>query len=276
MASSYVGLNVGGIVFQTSRTTLTSQSENFFTPLLSGQFESAKDESGNFLIDRDGQIFRHVLNYLRNGKLVLPERFAELALLEQEADFFQLGSLKADIHTLREASLAESVTLNVGGKIYQTTRNVLSREPGSVFSTIIDGHPPTHHGQYFIDGDQSLFVHILRYLRFGYLQLSSHFTEMELNLLEAEAKSMEMGILLAHILIFRFIRKHPGMGKGVAMFAADNQIIFYSNNSQVLAELSHFGQHAVAEETFPDAGYAKEDKIRAKWFETHHKRESTD
>ncbi|XP_072172538.1 uncharacterized protein [Diadema setosum] len=251
MALSYVGLNVGGIVFQTSSTTLNSQPENFFTSLLSGQFESAKDEAGNFLIDRDGQIFRHVLNYMRNGKLVLPERFDELALLDQEADFFQLGSLKADIKALREATLAESVTLNVGGRIYQTTRSVLSREPGSVFRKIIDGHPPSHHGQYFIDGDQSLFVHILRYLRFGYLQLlSPPFTEMDLNLLEAEAKSMEMDGLLAHVFIFRMLHiRHSSLGRGVAMFSTDDQFVFYSNDNVILAALSHFGRRAMAVES---------------------------
>ena len=51
------------------------------------------------MIDRDGQIFRHILYFLRYGKLILPQTFNEYpALLYFEADFFQLESLKEEIN----------------------------------------------------------------------------------------------------------------------------------------------------------------------------------
>ncbi|XP_071499863.1 BTB/POZ domain-containing protein KCTD21-like [Diadema antillarum] len=102
--ASYVGLNVGGTIYETSEMTLTSQPESFFTSLLSGNFTSARDERGNYRIDRDGKIFRYILNYLRDNELILPEGFNKLALLEREADFYQLQSLKADIQALRVVS----------------------------------------------------------------------------------------------------------------------------------------------------------------------------
>ena len=54
-----------------------------------------------YFIDRDGVLFRYVLDYLRNGKLVLPESFRELRRLEREAEFFRLSDLTRSVHQLR-------------------------------------------------------------------------------------------------------------------------------------------------------------------------------
>ena len=45
-------------------------------------------------------MFRYVLDYLRNGRLVLPERFRELRRLELEAEFFRLSGLSRAVHQL--------------------------------------------------------------------------------------------------------------------------------------------------------------------------------
>ena len=41
--------------------------------MFSGKFEMKPSEDGAFFIDRDGTHFRFILNYLRNGELILPE-----------------------------------------------------------------------------------------------------------------------------------------------------------------------------------------------------------
>ncbi|XP_044273111.1 BTB/POZ domain-containing protein KCTD11 isoform X2 [Varanus komodoensis] len=51
------------------------------------------DSRGNYFIDRDGKAFRHILNFLRFGRLDLPEGYAELSLLRAEADFYQIRPL---------------------------------------------------------------------------------------------------------------------------------------------------------------------------------------
>lgn len=45
---------------------------------------------GKYFIDRDGVLFRYILDYLRNKKLVLPENFQETKRLAIEADFYEL------------------------------------------------------------------------------------------------------------------------------------------------------------------------------------------
>ncbi|XP_004712944.1 BTB/POZ domain-containing protein KCTD11 [Echinops telfairi] len=48
---------------------------------------------GQYFIDRDGKAFRHILNFLRLGRLDLPQGYGETALLRAEADFYQIRPL---------------------------------------------------------------------------------------------------------------------------------------------------------------------------------------
>nr|XP_060644154.1 BTB/POZ domain-containing protein KCTD19 [Anolis sagrei ordinatus] len=52
----------------------------------------------SLLIHGDGQMFRHILNFLRLGKLFLPTEFKEWLLLRQEAAEFQIPSLLEALH----------------------------------------------------------------------------------------------------------------------------------------------------------------------------------
>lgn len=89
-----VKLNVGGTLYLTTADTLLSIKDSYFTSLLSGRFQASKVEDAYF-IDRDGLVFRYVLDYLRN--LVgyqCPTDLDLLIQLEREADFFLLPELK--------------------------------------------------------------------------------------------------------------------------------------------------------------------------------------
>lgn len=46
----------------------------------------------HYFIDRDGGMFRHILNFLRNKKLLLPADFPYIDLLIHEAHYFDLDS----------------------------------------------------------------------------------------------------------------------------------------------------------------------------------------
>lgn len=44
----------------------------------------------HYFIDRDGIMFRHILNFMRNSKLLISENFRDLDLLLEEARFFEI------------------------------------------------------------------------------------------------------------------------------------------------------------------------------------------
>ncbi|XP_068162161.1 BTB/POZ domain-containing protein KCTD21-like [Antennarius striatus] len=93
-----VSLNVGGEFYTTSLDTLTRCRDSMLSAMFTGQIPSLRDDRGNVFIDRDGKLFRYILNYLRSSSLDLPEGFTELALLRREADFFQICPLLEEIH----------------------------------------------------------------------------------------------------------------------------------------------------------------------------------
>lgn len=88
-----VTLNVGGKLYSTTLETLTRFPDSMLGAMFRGPQPALLDSCGNYFIDRDGKTFRHVLNFLRFGRLDLPEGYAELSLLRAEADFYQIRPL---------------------------------------------------------------------------------------------------------------------------------------------------------------------------------------
>ena len=91
--SSTVKLNVGGQHFTTSVQTLRKDPNSMLAAMFSGKFDTKPSEDGSFFIDRDGTHFRFILNYLRTGKLTLPEDATFLKELEEEAEFYQIQGI---------------------------------------------------------------------------------------------------------------------------------------------------------------------------------------
>lgn len=67
-----VKLNVGGRKFDTTEITLFSKGHNFLTSLLSSPLPSMRDDAGRLFIDRNGNMFEILLEYLRSGALHIP------------------------------------------------------------------------------------------------------------------------------------------------------------------------------------------------------------
>ncbi|XP_071950501.1 BTB/POZ domain-containing protein KCTD6-like [Antedon mediterranea] len=97
-----LNLNVGGCRYFTSRSTLTRFPDSMLGSMFSGRLPSNVDDYNSYVIDGDGPTFRHVLNFLRRSKLILPDGFKEWDILSAEADFYQIQDLIQAINDKRE------------------------------------------------------------------------------------------------------------------------------------------------------------------------------
>jgi len=91
MSSEIVCLNVGGVKYTTSKHTLTKYPESMLGAMFSQNYiPSQVDKDGCYFIDRNGKIFEHILQFLRSGEFIPPDKPKELKLLKCEAEFFQI------------------------------------------------------------------------------------------------------------------------------------------------------------------------------------------
>ncbi|XP_028815853.1 BTB/POZ domain-containing protein KCTD12b isoform X2 [Denticeps clupeoides] len=90
-----VELNVGGQVYITRCSTLTSVPDSLLWEMFTQKSSKglARDTKGRFFVDRDGFLFRYILDYMRDQQLVLPDHFPERGRLQREAEFFNLPDL---------------------------------------------------------------------------------------------------------------------------------------------------------------------------------------
>lgn len=101
MDEKRIKLNVGGIFYETTNTTLLSVNgdSNYFSAYLSRTENSyntnlQSEEVIELFIDRNGFLFQYILDYLRTGTIVaIPNKDHIIRGLLIEADFYLLESL---------------------------------------------------------------------------------------------------------------------------------------------------------------------------------------
>lgn len=122
-----ITLNVGGTRYTTSLATLSRYPDSVLSKMFEGAFSLKPENDGSYFIDRDGQTFRFILNYLRDGVLFLPTDSACLVKqLLLEATYFQISPLIQLLNVQiikRQSALSEpqiqgviSLIDNVNGK----------------------------------------------------------------------------------------------------------------------------------------------------------------
>ena len=102
-------LDIGGILFKTSLSTLLSIPNTYFTAHLTfAQQPQPGSSSGSgsggsqpLFIDRDAAHFRHVLNYMRDRSLPDGLTLREVNELYREATYYAIDELKEQIDRLR-------------------------------------------------------------------------------------------------------------------------------------------------------------------------------
>ncbi|TNN77452.1 BTB/POZ domain-containing protein KCTD1 [Liparis tanakae] len=101
-ANAPVHIDVGGHMYTSSLATLTKYPESRIGRLFEGTEPIVLDSlKQHYFIDRDGPMFRYILNFLRTSKLLIPDDFKEYPLLYEEAGFFQLTPLQAELQRWR-------------------------------------------------------------------------------------------------------------------------------------------------------------------------------
>ncbi|XP_066288610.1 BTB/POZ domain-containing protein kctd15-like [Branchiostoma lanceolatum] len=98
-----VHIDVGGHIYTSSLSTLAKYPESRLARLFNGSEPIVLDSlKQHYFIDRDGEMFGFILNYLRTGKLLLPDDFGTFDNLYEEARFFEIHPLVADLEKWRE------------------------------------------------------------------------------------------------------------------------------------------------------------------------------
>jgi N-acetylneuraminic acid mutarotase len=90
-----VELDVGGVRYVTSAETLRRVPWTFFGAYFRGRYQLDRSEDGSIFIDRDGSLFGHVLEYLRDGVVSIAEDvdLGLLRRLKREFGFYSIDVL---------------------------------------------------------------------------------------------------------------------------------------------------------------------------------------
>jgi hypothetical protein len=124
-----VKLNVGGRHFQTTMETLTKHSEEtitYFKALLSRQWQLEKDpKDESIFIDRDGDLFEYILQYLRSGNIPidLDDNLLRRDLIV-EAQFYKLDTLVNLLNSpsTKKEGIPQVTSSSDSKKLYRDTK----------------------------------------------------------------------------------------------------------------------------------------------------------
>ncbi|XP_063986802.1 BTB/POZ domain-containing protein Tiwaz isoform X1 [Diachasmimorpha longicaudata] len=105
-----VHIDVGGTIYTSSLETLTKYPESRLAKLFNGNIPIMLDSlKQHYFIDRDGGMFRHILNFMRNSRLLIPDNFADLDLLLEEARYFDIGPMCRQLEQMKKDRLKNGV-----------------------------------------------------------------------------------------------------------------------------------------------------------------------
>jgi len=122
-------------VFTTTLATVIKEEGSYLHDLFSGRMNIILDRNNLPFIDRDGEYFGYVLDYLRDGEVQLPHDVMIAEIIEKEFEFYRIkimpkitewkfGELRTSDVKLCERNLAVTNTSNkfefvIGNKLIE-------------------------------------------------------------------------------------------------------------------------------------------------------------
>ncbi|TPP42936.1 BTB/POZ domain-containing protein kctd15 [Fasciola gigantica] len=120
--SAPVHVDVGGTLYTSSLETLTKYPNSRLGRMFNGSIPIVLDTmKQHYFIDRDGALFRFVLNFLRTGDVHVNASFDELDQLLQEAKFYELDEMSSK---LRELQCQKSTLVTYLGSLVRGKRSI--------------------------------------------------------------------------------------------------------------------------------------------------------
>ncbi|KAI9536467.1 BTB/POZ domain-containing protein kctd15 [Dissostichus eleginoides] len=166
-----VHIDVGGHMYTSSLATLTKYPDSRISRLFNGTEPIVLDSlKQHYFIDRDGEIFRYILSFLRTSKLLLPDDFKDFHLLYEEARYYQLMPMIKELERWKQDReqrrtmqpcdcLVVRVTPDLGERIALSGEKVLIEEifpeTGDVMCNSVNAgwnQDPTHVIRFPLNG----------------------------------------------------------------------------------------------------------------------------
>ena len=99
-----VKFNVGGKHFEVSRALIDARPESMLAKMISETWE--QDPESPMFIDRDGDLFALVLNYLRYGSIELPVTVPQ-AMFQRELDYYAVSAADGSVTQEKKKTVGE-------------------------------------------------------------------------------------------------------------------------------------------------------------------------
>jgi len=133
-----VHIDVGGKIYTSSLDTLTKFPDSRLSKMFSGGIPIVLDTlKQHYFIDRDGGMFRHILNFMRTGRPILPENFQHVNLLLEEAKYFDLPELVSYLESLQISSSHHQKVGSSNGVSRSTTAHTVTKlDPGGSWEVV--------------------------------------------------------------------------------------------------------------------------------------------
>jgi hypothetical protein len=132
-----VHIDVGGIVYTSSLETLTNCTDSLISRMFNGTVPIVLDSlKQHYFIDRDGKLFRHVLNFMRTGYVSLPSAFDDHEGLLVEARFYELNEMVRQLEQILEGRASNN---NNNSRKLVSSKSIRFSPYGNSSSNRVDG-----------------------------------------------------------------------------------------------------------------------------------------